>query len=81
MKKYEKPISRDLNTFSIASGACSSGLFVGNCDPNGLNAGTCVTVGNLAGSCSPGSTVVTDCANGTMGHASQCVKGDVAVPG
>ena len=79
MKKYVKPLARELNDVSLASGAplCTSGTFPGQkCDQGNKNVGPCDTFGNIAGrdctsgttpgtpySCTPGETV-TDCSNG-----------------
>jgi len=80
---YIKPMSRDLSTFSIATGACASGLAVGTCTATaGGIAGSCVTNGTHAGTCSStGQNVTSDCVIGSLGSASDCRTGLFATPG
>lgn len=67
-KKYEKPEANDLGAGARGDvQVCSSGGFVGDCDPNGGTAGICGANGITAGDCaSPGTSVAgVDCADGS----------------
>lgn len=82
MKKYERPMSRDLSALSFAAGACASGNFVGTCTATaGGLAGDCLGNGTNAGTCtSNGTTVGTTCSYGTFGTDTTCASGNFAAP-
>jgi hypothetical protein len=70
-RKYQKPVSQDLNAISFANGSCMSGIGVPNqCVANGFNNGTsCVGegigVGSPFPSCNPSGFLAVACATGT----------------
>ncbi len=80
--KYQKPQARSLSEISFASGACSSGTWVGICQTNsGFMAGICTTGLNASnGNCTTGNIPVDTCVAGPSGIAANCTSGYLAAP-
>lgn len=81
IKKYQKPIARELGDFGIANGWCLSGLRPAQrCNEGGTNVGPCVTYGSQAGqSCGTGDTPNVPSPNCSRGEtATNCGTGNFA---